>query len=74
MKGLKLKALNLGVKELLNREQMKNIIGGLASSSGSRGKCCATKNGDGYGGGSVPACSACVDNAVSCTLGVLVAC
>ncbi|WP_423737527.1 hypothetical protein [Chitinophaga caseinilytica] len=32
MKKLTLKALNLGARELLNREQLKNVLGGDGSS------------------------------------------
>jgi hypothetical protein len=59
---------------MLNRNQMKSILGGVEMESPkSRGKCCATANGDGYGQ-NAPSCSECVDNAVSFTLAVLVAC
>ncbi|RAJ76630.1 hypothetical protein CLV59_108149 [Chitinophaga dinghuensis] len=34
MKKLKLKALDLGAKELLSREQLKNILGGDGSDDG----------------------------------------
>jgi len=52
---------------------MKSILGGVEMESNKdRGKCCATANGDGYGQ-NAPSCSECVNNAVSCTLGILVA-
>jgi len=37
MKKLKLKALELGVSELLTREQLKNVLGGDGSGGGSGG-------------------------------------
>lgn len=35
MKKLKLKALELGAKEVLSRAQLKNVLGGAGSGSGS---------------------------------------
>ncbi|MBS1917687.1 MAG: hypothetical protein JST87_15560 [Bacteroidetes bacterium] len=37
MKKLKLKALELGVTEVLTREQLKNVLGGDSGSGGSGG-------------------------------------
>lgn len=68
MKNLKLKTLGI---EMFNRNQMKSILGG--ANAPVRGKCYATKDGDAYGS-NASSCSECVDNAVSCILGVLVAC
>lgn len=45
MKKLKLKALELGAKEVLTRKQLKNVLGGAGSGSGS-----------GSGGGNYPTC------------------
>jgi hypothetical protein len=47
MKKLKLKALELGAEELLQREQLKNVIGGSGSGDGSGGGCEVTC-GSGY--------------------------
>ncbi|RAJ76622.1 hypothetical protein CLV59_108141 [Chitinophaga dinghuensis] len=41
MKKLKLKALDLGAKELLSREQLKNILGGSGSDLGGSNLGCA---------------------------------
>ncbi|TWF40644.1 hypothetical protein FHW36_104327 [Chitinophaga polysaccharea] len=43
MKKLKLTALDLGAKELLTREQLKNVMGGDGSGSGT-GSCTYTQN------------------------------
>jgi len=40
MKDFKLKTIQVSAKEVLTRMQMKNVVGGLASASGSGG-CCA---------------------------------
>ena len=40
MKKLKFKALALGAKELLTREQLKQVVGGNDGSSGSGGGSC----------------------------------
>jgi hypothetical protein len=41
MKKVKLKALELGAEELLQREQLKNVIGGTGGSNGG-GSCTAS--------------------------------
>lgn len=44
MKKLKLKALELGAREVLTREQLKNVLGGFDDGSGSgSGTSCSTK-------------------------------
>jgi hypothetical protein len=43
MKKVKLKALELGAEELLQREQLKNVIGGTGGSNGG-GSCTASVN------------------------------
>lgn len=52
MKKLKLTALDLGAKELLSREQLKNVMGGDGSGSGTA-SCTYTQN--------------CANGSVSCT-------
>ncbi|MDB5122405.1 MAG: hypothetical protein JWP94_534 [Mucilaginibacter sp.] len=47
MKKLKLKALQLGAKEVLTRAQLKNVLGGSSSGSGTAVSCrsgCAVTN------------------------------
>lgn len=39
MKKLKLKALELGAKEVLSRAQLKNVLGGSGSGSGGSAQC-----------------------------------
>jgi hypothetical protein len=51
MKKLKLKALELGAKEVLSREQLKNVLGGFDDGSGSGKK--------GSGSGSGKRCGTC---------------
>ncbi|NLR78213.1 hypothetical protein [Chitinophaga eiseniae] len=53
MKKLKLTALDLGAKELLTREQLKNVMGGDGSGSGGAGSCTYTQT--------------CAHGSVSCT-------
>lgn len=62
MKTLKLKALNIGVEELLSREQMRKVLGGRGSSdkcdcnnddgckNSSDGKVCRNCGSNGSGG------------------------
>ncbi len=45
MKKLKLKALNLGAKEFLTREQLKNVLGGGTGTSGGSGTTSAGGSG-----------------------------
>lgn len=47
MKKLKLKALELGAKEVLSREQLKNVLGGFDDAGGS-----GSGSGKGSGSGS----------------------
>ncbi|OQP57762.1 hypothetical protein A3860_09045 [Niastella vici] len=39
MKKLKLKALELGAKEVLSRDQLKNVFGGSVLDDGGSGQC-----------------------------------
>jgi hypothetical protein len=56
MKKLKLKALELGAKEVLSRDQLKNVLGG--SGSGGSG---------GSGGNNLPSCTASCSGGTSVT-------
>lgn len=50
MKKLKLKALDLGAKEILTREQLKNVLGGFDDDGSGKKKCtgqCFTSDGPG---------------------------
>jgi hypothetical protein len=54
MKKLKLQALNLSVKDLLSREQMKKVLGGSGSGSGTiKYYCSCTMHSSQPGGSSV---------------------
>lgn len=66
MKKLSLKNLNLGVKDLLQREQLKSVFGGY---NFGYYKCC-----DIIGGGGCSTCVRCDDSCECSNGGVLVAC
>jgi hypothetical protein len=51
MKKLRLKALSLGAREILDREQLKRIVGGCSSDADCTAGYCNTATGDCVSGG-----------------------